>query len=77
MPDDAELYQGQPMIAFASPEAWETWLATASDGSAGVWLKLAKKGCAETTVRGYAFRGLKALRIELAPAGAVTEGGAS
>jgi uncharacterized protein YdeI (YjbR/CyaY-like superfamily) len=50
MPDDVELYQGQPMIAFASPEAWESWLTTASDGSAGVWLKLAKKGCAETTV---------------------------
>jgi RNA polymerase sigma factor (sigma-70 family) len=25
-------------------------------------------GCAETTVRGYAFRALKTLRIELAPA---------
>jgi RNA polymerase sigma-70 factor (sigma-E family) len=28
-------------------------------------------GCSETTVRGYAFRALKTLRIELAPAGLV------
>ena len=33
-------------------------------------------GCSETTVRGYAFRALKTLRVELAPAGAVsTEAG--
>jgi len=45
-----ELYQGQPMIAFPSPATWEEWLLATADGSAGVWLKLAKKGCAETTV---------------------------
>jgi RNA polymerase sigma-70 factor (sigma-E family) len=30
-------------------------------------------GCAETTVRGYAFRGLAALRIELSPSAMKTE----
>jgi RNA polymerase sigma-70 factor (sigma-E family) len=30
-------------------------------------------GCSETTVRGYAFRALKALRIELAPANLAKE----
>lgn len=48
--ENAELYQGQPVLAFPSQAAWENWLAAASASSSGVWLKLAKKGCAEATV---------------------------
>jgi uncharacterized protein YdeI (YjbR/CyaY-like superfamily) len=48
--ENAELYQGQPVLAFPSQSAWEDWLAAASASSSGVWLKLAKKGCAEATV---------------------------
>ena len=46
----AELYQDQPMLAFADPAAWEKWLAAEHAGSSGLWLKLAKKGCSDTTV---------------------------
>jgi uncharacterized protein YdeI (YjbR/CyaY-like superfamily) len=48
--ENAELYQGQPILAFPSQSAWENWLEAAPAGSSGVWLKLAKKGCAESTV---------------------------
>jgi uncharacterized protein YdeI (YjbR/CyaY-like superfamily) len=47
---DAELYQGQPVLVCPSQSAWEDWLETAPAASPGVWLKLAKKGCAESTV---------------------------
>ncbi len=46
----AELYQGQPMLAFPDPAAWEKWLAAEQAGFSGLWLKLAKKGCPDTTV---------------------------
>lgn len=46
----AELYQGQPMLAFPDPAAWEKWLAAEHAGFSGLWLKLAKKGCPDTTV---------------------------
>jgi uncharacterized protein YdeI (YjbR/CyaY-like superfamily) len=49
-PEDAELYQGQPMLAFPNPAAWEKWLAAEHAGASGLWLKLAKKGCPHTTV---------------------------
>ena len=46
----AELYQDQPMLAFPDAAAWERWLAAEHAGSSGLWLKLAKKGCPDTTV---------------------------
>ena len=46
----AEPYQGQPMLAFPDPAAWEKWLAAEHAGFSGLWLKLAKKGCPDTTV---------------------------
>jgi uncharacterized protein YdeI (YjbR/CyaY-like superfamily) len=49
-PEDAEQYQGQPMLAFPDPAAWEKWLAAEHAGAAGLWLKLAKKGCPHPTV---------------------------
>jgi uncharacterized protein YdeI (YjbR/CyaY-like superfamily) len=48
--ENAEQYQGQPVLVFASQSAWEDWLEAVSASSSGVWLKLAKKGCAESTV---------------------------
>jgi uncharacterized protein YdeI (YjbR/CyaY-like superfamily) len=49
-PEDAEQYQGQPMLAFPDPAAWEKWLAAEHAGASGLWLKLAKKGCPHPTV---------------------------
>jgi uncharacterized protein YdeI (YjbR/CyaY-like superfamily) len=48
--EDAEQYQGQPMLAFPDPAAWEKWLAAEHADASGLWLKLAKKGCPHTTV---------------------------
>jgi uncharacterized protein YdeI (YjbR/CyaY-like superfamily) len=42
---DIEEYQGQPILLFASAEQWEDWLGRQPTGSAGLWVKLAKKGC--------------------------------
>ena len=42
---ETEEYQGQPIILFASAEAWELWLDAQPADSTGLWLKLAKKGC--------------------------------
>ena len=39
-----------PVQQFASAEAWERWLARNHAKSPGVWLKIAKKGAAVTTV---------------------------
>ena len=39
-----------PLVAFASPQAWEAWLAEQHAISAGVWLKIAKKGSGIATV---------------------------
>ncbi|MBJ6761271.1 YdeI/OmpD-associated family protein [Myxococcaceae bacterium JPH2] len=33
-----------PIIGFATPDDWSTWLAAHHDSSKGVWLKLGKKG---------------------------------
>lgn len=33
-----------PMLPFASPDAWEGWLAEHHASASGVWLKIAKKG---------------------------------
>lgn len=35
---------GKPILAFASPEAWEAWLEREHAASDGVWIKFAKKG---------------------------------
>jgi uncharacterized protein YdeI (YjbR/CyaY-like superfamily) len=35
--------QDLPIIAFASPEEWEAWLAQQHASSSGLWLKMAKK----------------------------------
>jgi uncharacterized protein YdeI (YjbR/CyaY-like superfamily) len=43
---EIEEFQGQPVILFASAEAWELWLDAQPADCAGLWLKLAKKGCA-------------------------------
>ena len=36
--------KGLPVLAFASREAWESWLAKNGTASRGLWVKLAKKG---------------------------------
>ena len=46
----AELYQGQPVLAFPDPAGWEKWLAAEHAASSGLWLKVAKKGCPDSTV---------------------------
>jgi uncharacterized protein YdeI (YjbR/CyaY-like superfamily) len=39
-----------PILSFPSRAAWEAWLAGQADDAAGVWLKLPKAGCAESSV---------------------------
>lgn len=39
-----------PVVAFASRAKWKTWLAKNHSTSAGVWLEIAKKGSALTSV---------------------------
>src|ERR671919_11459 len=41
---------GRPILAFASPEAWEAWLEREHAKSDGVWLKFAKKGSGVASV---------------------------
>lgn len=42
---------GLPVLAFADAAVWEDWLATQGDAvTAGVWLKLAKKGNVTSTL---------------------------
>ena len=40
---------GQPVVAFATEDAFASWLA-GHEGSTGLWVKFAKKGAAETTI---------------------------
>jgi uncharacterized protein YdeI (YjbR/CyaY-like superfamily) len=42
--------QDLPVLAFASREAWERWLAENHAAASGIWLKLAKKGSGLATV---------------------------
>ena len=42
--------QDLPIIAFASPAAWEAWLAEQHAISSGLWLKIAKKDAGVETV---------------------------
>ena len=39
-----------PTLRFATPRALETWLAKNHAKSAGIWLRIAKKGASETSV---------------------------
>jgi uncharacterized protein YdeI (YjbR/CyaY-like superfamily) len=39
-----------PVIPFASQKKWEVWLAKEHDKSAGIWMKIAKKGTGVSTV---------------------------
>jgi uncharacterized protein YdeI (YjbR/CyaY-like superfamily) len=39
-----------PVLGFDGTEAWTAWLAEHHDGSAGLWLKIAKKGAPAVTV---------------------------
>ncbi|MBV9451028.1 MAG: YdeI/OmpD-associated family protein [Streptosporangiaceae bacterium] len=39
-----------PVVSFGSPRDWEDWLEANHSSSAGVWLKIAKKGAEEPTV---------------------------
>jgi uncharacterized protein YdeI (YjbR/CyaY-like superfamily) len=41
---------GLPVLAFGSRQAWEDWLAGQAEGSAGLWLKIAKKGAGTSTI---------------------------
>jgi uncharacterized protein YdeI (YjbR/CyaY-like superfamily) len=41
---------GLPHLTFPSAAEWEQWMAANHDSSAGVWLKIAKKGSAKATV---------------------------
>lgn len=43
-------FMGRPVMPFASPALWEKWLAAEHASSGGLWLKLAKKGCADPSV---------------------------
>jgi len=41
---DKTKHKGLPVLAFASREAWESWLAKHGAASGGLWVKLAKTG---------------------------------
>jgi uncharacterized protein YdeI (YjbR/CyaY-like superfamily) len=43
---------GLPILQLRDRDAWESWLEDNHDASAGVWLKIAKRGAPESTV-GY------------------------
>jgi len=45
-----ELKNGDAIVVFADPAAWERWLAEHHDGSGCLWLKLAKKGATTPTL---------------------------
>jgi uncharacterized protein YdeI (YjbR/CyaY-like superfamily) len=42
--------QDIPTLAFASPKAWEAWLARNHAKSAGIWLRIFKKGSGQRSV---------------------------
>ena len=43
-------HKGQPIVELADPGAWERWLEDRHGDSAGVWLKIAKRGSGQVTV---------------------------
>ncbi|MGJ7905891.1 YdeI/OmpD-associated family protein [Actinopolyspora sp. H202] len=42
--------ENEPVLEFASGEEWRNWLADNHDDSSGVWLRIAKKNAARTSV---------------------------
>ena len=46
----AESHKGLPISEHADASSWRTWLAAHHDDSAGVWLRIAKKGAPRATV---------------------------
>ncbi|SFD81596.1 Uncharacterized conserved protein YdeI, YjbR/CyaY-like superfamily, DUF1801 family [Actinopolyspora alba] len=42
--------ENEPVLEFASGEQWREWLANNHDDSSGVWLRIAKKNAATTSV---------------------------
>jgi uncharacterized protein YdeI (YjbR/CyaY-like superfamily) len=48
--DEPVRRQGLPVLGFPSPAAWESWLAAQPPDSAGLWLRIVRKGCAEPGV---------------------------
>jgi uncharacterized protein YdeI (YjbR/CyaY-like superfamily) len=46
----SEARAGLPILGFPDADAWEAWLADQPEAAAGIWLKLAKKGNAESTL---------------------------
>lgn len=47
---EAEEIDGRPVLLFATAPEWESWLEAQPADSAGLWLKLAKKGCATPSI---------------------------
>jgi uncharacterized protein YdeI (YjbR/CyaY-like superfamily) len=45
-----EMHAGLPVLTFADPAEFAAWLATQAVGSAGAWLKFAKRGSETTTL---------------------------
>jgi uncharacterized protein YdeI (YjbR/CyaY-like superfamily) len=43
-------HKGLPVIAFATVAEWERWLNAEAAGSAGIWLKISKRGADEQTI---------------------------
>ena len=41
---------GLPVLDFADAEAWESWLATHGGKASGMWLKIAKAGCSDSSL---------------------------
>jgi uncharacterized protein YdeI (YjbR/CyaY-like superfamily) len=39
-----------PVMAFASPEAWDAWLSVKAAGAKGLWMKIAKKSSGVKTI---------------------------
>jgi uncharacterized protein YdeI (YjbR/CyaY-like superfamily) len=46
-----ELKKDQPILLFASADAWDVWLAEHHADSNGVWVKLAKKGSGIASIK--------------------------
>ena len=62
---EMEMRAGLPIIGFEDTDAFGAWLAAEPRTSKGLWLKLAKKGAAATSVRssGYPVFGDQPLDI--------------
>lgn len=47
---EPESSDGRPVLLFATAEAWERWMEAQGPDSPGLWLKMAKKGCATPSI---------------------------